>query len=189
MRQASDLKRSSVIAVALLVLSLMPAWASFGKEPEHTQTWGSFFRPARSIARTAPVATPNQTTPATITGPFLPIILTSTRVPPIVFTGSATSNCQGTTGTSFVYGIKYLCVDVIVDGAQDQAYRFSWTIDGKLQSGLGNSGTISSQLVDVLDGICYGPSGTCGDAIPRGMYQVLFFLNNVQYQTATAAIR
>jgi hypothetical protein len=108
-----------------------------------------------------------------------------------VFSGSAASNCQGTTGTTFTYGIKYLCVDVVVDGAQGQTYRFRWTIDGRLidEKELGASGTISSQQEVVLDGICYGLEGACGDAVPRGTYQVSFFLNNVQYQTAEAVIR
>lgn len=189
MRQAFDLKRSSVIAAALLALSLLPAWAMYGQATDSAKTWGSFRRQARPIAAPAPTAGPSRVAPAATTGPFLPLILMSTRVTPIVFTGSVTSDCQSPAGTSFAYGIKYLCADVIVDGAQGQAYRFSWTIDGKLQSGLGDSGTISSQLIDVPDGICYGRNGDCGDAIPRGTYQVSFFLNNVQYQTNTAVIR
>jgi hypothetical protein len=187
MRGTADRNRSSAIAIALLVLGLLPTWALYGQE--RASTWGRFPRQARPIAALAPAAAPRQIAPAAITGPFLPIILTSIHVTPIVFTGSATSDCAGAAGTSFTYGIKYLCVDVIVGGAQGQAYRFSWTIDGKLQSGLGDSGTISSQQEDVPDGICYGPSGSCGDAIPRGTYQVSFFLNNIQYQTATAVIR
>lgn len=188
MRRAFDWNRALVIAIVVLVLGLLPAWALYGQE--RASTWGRFPRQARPITALAPAAAPRHLAPAAITGPFLPIILTSTRVTPIVFTGSATSDCVGTAGTSFTYGIKYLCVDVIADGAQGQAYRFSWTIDGKLQAGLGASGTISSPQEDVPDAICYGPSGlSCGDAIPRGTYQISFFLNNIQYQTATALIR
>jgi hypothetical protein len=111
-------------------------------------------------------------------------------VTPIVFTGSATPDCQGTTGTSFTYGIKYLCADVIVDGAQGQTYRFSWSINGRLDSRLDTEGTINAPLVDAPAGIC-SPQGSesCGSAIPRGTYQVSFFLNNIPYQTASAVIR
>ncbi|HJZ50217.1 MAG TPA: hypothetical protein VKE41_23765 [Roseiflexaceae bacterium] len=187
--RAFYVKRSSVIAVALLALSMLPAWAIYAQGTTGAKTWSNFHRQSRPIAASTPASTPSKLVPAALTGPFLPIILTSIRVSPIVFSGSATSNCLGTTGTSFTYGIKYLCVDVIVDGAQGQAYRFRWTIDGQLKPNLGNSGTIGSQLVDVPDGICYGPSGGCGDAVPRGTYQVSFFLNDIQYQTATALIR
>jgi len=189
MRRASNLKRSAIAALVLLLVSLLPAWAMYGKEPDPHPTWGSVPRAAQPLAVPTPRPAAKPSAPAAVVGPFLPIILTSIRVTPIVFTGSATSDCQGTAGTSFTYGIKYLCVDLTVDGAQGQAYRFSWTINGTPQSGLGNSGTISSQLVGVGDGICYGPSGACGDAIPRGTYQVSFFLNNIQYQANTAFIR
>src|SRR5215207_9823228 len=145
MRRASDMKRSKMIALALLTLSLLPAWAMYGKEPDPTPTWVSFHRAARPIA--APAPAPSRIAPAAVTGPFLPVILTSTRVTPIVFTGSATSDCIGTTGTSFTYGIKYLCVDLSVDGAQGQQYRFSWTKDGEPQPAADTTGTISAQLV------------------------------------------
>jgi hypothetical protein len=189
MRRASDMKRSAIAALALFLVSLLPMWATYGKEPEPSPTWGSLPRVAHPVAAPTPQPAAEQIAPAAVIGPFLPVILTSIRVTPIVFIGTSTSDCQGTAGTSFTYGIKYLCVDLTVDGAQDQTYRFSWTIDGKPQAGLGNSGTISSQLVGVGDGICYGPSGACGDAIPRGTYQVSFFLNNAQYQTSSAVIR
>ena len=187
MRQSPNLKRPPMIALALMTLMLLPAWALYGKEPELSTTWGSFPRPTHAIA--APTAAPRPIGPAAEAGPFLPVILMSIHVTPLVFTGSPTADCQGTTGVSFNYGIKYLCVDTTVDGAQGQAYRFSWSIDGQIKTNLGSSGTISAQLVDVPDGICYGPSGACGDAIPRGTYQVSFFLNNVPYQTASAVIK
>jgi hypothetical protein len=181
--------RSAMAALAVFLVSLLPVWAIYAKEPGPAPTWASWPRPAQAITAPTPQATARQTAPAAVIGPFLPVILTSTRVTPIVFTGSVTSDCQGSAGISFAYGIKYLCVDLTVDGAQGQAYRFSWTIDGKPQANLGNSGTISSQLVGVGDGICYGLGGACGDAIPRGTYQVSFFLNNVQYQANAAVIR
>lgn len=189
MPRASGMKRAAIAALALFLLCLLPVWAIYGKEPDPEPTWGSWARRAHPLAAPSPQAAAKQRAPAAVIGPFLPVILTSTRVTPIVFTGSATSDCQGTVGTSFAYGIKYLCVDLTVDGALGQAYRFSWTINGALQARLGNTGTISSQPVALGDGICYGPSGACGDAIPRGTYQVSFFLDNVQYQASTAVIR
>jgi hypothetical protein len=189
MPRALGMKRLAMAALALFLLSLLRVWAIYGKEPDPVPTWGNWPRPTHPVEAPTPQATARRNMPAAVIGPFLPVILTSTRVTPIVFTGSATSDCQGTAGTSFTYGIKYLCVDLIVDGAQGQTYRFSWTINGTLQFQLGNSGTISSGSVGVGDGICYGPSGACGDAIPRGSYQVSFFLNNVQYQANTAVIR
>jgi len=190
MRRASDMKRSMMIALALLTLSLLPAWAMYGKGPDSSPTWSSFRRPAQPVAAPAPVTAPRQIAPVAVTGPFLPVILTSTRVTPIVFTGSATSDCIGTTGTSFTYGIKYLCVDLSVDGAQGQQYRFSWTKDGEPQPAADTTGTISAQLVLVPAGICFlQQNGECGAIIARGTYQVSFFLNNVQYQTNTAFIR
>jgi hypothetical protein len=189
MRQSPNSKRSPMIAIALLAVSLQPAWAMYKKEPAGTAPWASFPRPAEPIAAPAPAAEPSRVAPAAITGPFLPIIVTSIRVTPIVFTGSASSDCQGTTGTSFTYGIKYLCADVVVDGAQGQVYRFSWTVGGRPDPHLDTVGTINAQLVDAPAGIC-SPQGNepCGSAIPRGTYQVSFFLNNVQYQTAKAVI-
>ncbi|HEU5099900.1 MAG TPA: hypothetical protein VFU22_12805 [Roseiflexaceae bacterium] len=191
MRRALGMKRSMMAAVALFLLSLLPTWAIYGQQSDPNPTWGSLPRAVQPVAVPATRQSGNQSAPAAVTGPFLPVILTSIRVTPIVFTGSTTSDCQGTTGTSFSFGIKYLCVDVIVGGAQDQQYKFRWTINGQLiaDEDLGASGTIGSQLVGVGDGICYGPEGNCGEAIPRGTYQVSFFLNNVQYQTNTAVIR
>jgi hypothetical protein len=191
MRWASGMRRSAMAVLTLLLVCLSPVWAIYGKKPDPNPTWGSLPRSARPIAAPTPHAAARQSAPAAVTGPFLPVIMTSTRVTPIVFIGSATPDCVGTAGTSFPLGIKYLCVDLTVDGAQGQQYKFRWTINGQRidDKVLGASGTISSQLVGIGDGICYGPSGTCGDVIPRGTYQVSFFLDNVQYQTNTAAIR
>jgi hypothetical protein len=106
-----------------------------------------------------------------------------------VFTGSDTADCIGTTGTSFPYGIKYLCVDLTVDGAEGESYRFQWTKDGEPQPSADTIGTISAALVDVPAGICFLQSnGECGAVIARGTYRVSFSLNNIQYQTATAVI-
>ena len=183
-------KRAPLIATALLAFSLLPAWAMHAKQPDLSNAWMSFFRQARPLTTSAPASDADQSAPASDIGPFLPVIVTSTRVTPIVFTGSATPDCQGTTGTSFTYGIQYLCADVIVDGAQGQIYRFSWSINGRPDSRLDTEGTINAPLVGVPAGIC-SPQGNepCGAAIPRGTYQVSFFLNNVLYQTAVAMIR
>jgi hypothetical protein len=189
MRPSPNPKRSPLIATVVLAFSLLPALAMYGKEPDFGNAWESFLRQAQPLMVPASTSFPSRSTPASIIGPFLPIIVTSTRVTPIVFTGSATPDCQGTTGTSFAYGIKYLCADVVVDGAQGQTYRFSWSINGRPDSRLDTEGTINAPLVVAPAGIC-SPQGNepCGSAIPRGTYQVSFFLNNVLYQTASAAI-
>jgi hypothetical protein len=173
-----------------MAFSLLPAWAMYGKAPDFSKVWVAFLRQAWPLAAATPASDPGRRAPASIIGPFLPIIVTSTRVTPIVFTGSATPDCQGTTGTSFAHGIKYLCADVIVDGAQGQTYRFSWTINGLPDSRLDTEGMINAPLVDAPAGIC-SPQGNepCGSAIPRGTYEVSFYLNNVPYQTASAVIR
>ena len=193
MQRSSVLKRSLLIAAALLATSLLPAGAMFGQPPVPAPAWGSFFRAAQPIVAPIPAAATNQVAPSASIGALLPIVHTSTRVGPIVFTGSETTSCQGTIGTTFAYGIKYLCVDVLVDGAQGQAYRFRWAIDGKpiADKDLGATGTITAQLVNVPDGICYGQFGNCNEplAIARGSYQVSFFLNNIEYQKATAVIQ
>jgi hypothetical protein len=189
MSQLSGPKRWLALAALMLALPLAPTWISYGQRPALTNTWGTFPREPRQISTPAPAALPGRVVPSAQVNLFLPLILTSVKVGPLVFSGGSTADCQDATGTTFTFGIKYLCVDVIVDGGQGQQYRFDWAVDGQAQPGLGRSGTVSSQLVDIPDGICYGPSGNCGSAIPRGAYQVTFFLDNIQYQQTTAVIK
>jgi hypothetical protein len=189
MSQLSGPKRCVALAAVILALTPAPTWISYGQGPAPTNTWGTFPREPRQISTPAPVALPGRVVPSAQVNLFLPLILTSVKVGPLVFTGGATGDCQDATGTTFTYGIKYLCVDVIVNGGLGQQYRFDWVIDGRAQPGLGRSGTVSSQLVDIPDSICYGQSGNCGSAIPRGAYQVTFFLDNIQYQQTTAVIK
>jgi hypothetical protein len=94
-----------------------------------------------------------------------------------------------TPATTFNYGIKYLCYQVIFAGAKGQSFRTEWFVNGTLQTGLGRTGTIGENLQVRAGVICYGPSGACGEAVPRGTWQLRAYLNNQLYREATAVIR
>lgn len=137
----------------------------------------------------APAAAPISAPVAGGLATYLPLLNTAPDVR-LEFSTAETDACEPfTPATNFTYGIKYLCYRITIVGGKNQKYRTEWSIDGKAQTGLNESGTVFAS--PELEGgvICYGPGGlSCGSALPRGNWQVKVFLNEQLYQQVTAVI-
>lgn len=174
----------------LLFLALvLPAWTTHsqsGPQPQlvpakETQTDLIGSGPAASVAPIHAQATRRT---------YLPIVISSPVVGPLQFASSVDANgAPVDPATTFNYGIQYLYISVTVTAGKNLPWRTEWTVDGNRQTGLDRSGTVSSSLSRITNSICYGPTGICGSAVPRGTYQVNFFLNNQLVQQGTAVIR
>jgi hypothetical protein len=123
---------------------------------------------------------------------YLPIIISPILVSAFQFETS--SSCSTDVGNpvaspaSFLYGLKQLGVSSTVNGGVGQPWRLEWTIGGQRQTDLDRSGTIAGPSEVVAMTVVYGVNGLCGEAVPRGTYQVRLFLSDSLYQEATATI-
>ncbi len=92
-------------------------------------------------------------------------------------------------GNTFTYGIAELYYRYTVTGALDQAYRAEWSFNGTRQPQLDDSGTILSNSAVFTNSICTLDLSTCSVPVPRGTYQVKFFIDDVLYQEASAIVQ
>lgn len=125
---------------------------------------------------------------------YLPLVISTPVVAPLQFSTQVDGGGAMEPRTDFPYGIKDLFVTARVSGGSGLVWRTAWTIDGTPAPNIGTSGTLASGSELAIDGICFGPIGPggqvqCGDPIPRGSYQVDFYLGDLLYQTGTAVIQ
>jgi hypothetical protein len=179
---------AAAVAIALL---LAPARPGHGQDPPPPGSVvhgdGEWISNPTSIPTPAVFAT----TPVTGTERvYLPLIA---RPPSVrIQFGSAVDGQNNLIdpGITFAYGITHLYYSYTVEDAPGQVYRTEWSIDGVRQPLLDESGTIPSEaLATFASHICSPTLGPCGVPLPRGAYQVKFFIDNVFRQEATATIQ
>jgi hypothetical protein len=176
-----------VIAIALL---LAPAQPGHGQNPPPP---GSLVHgQGKWIAIPSPTPTPTVFATTQITGTqhiYLPVIIGPPAV--LIQFGSAvdTQNNLLDPGTSFAYGITHLYYRYTVKDGLGLAYKTEWAVDGVRQQQLDESGTIPTAPATFASYICSITLGPCGAPLPRGVYQVKFFIGGVFRQEATATIQ
>ncbi|SRR5258706_8700812 len=175
------------IAIALL---LAPARPGDGQSPPPP---GSVVRGAGEwVSIPSPIPAPAVFATAQVTGTehvYLPLIASS---PGIRIQFGSVVDAQNNLidpGTIFAYGITHLYYRYTVEGASGRAYRTEWAINGVRQPQLDDSGTIPSASATFASYVCSLTLGPCGMPLPRGAYQVKFFIDGVFHQEATATIQ
>jgi len=182
--------RLLAVAALAVVLLLMPAQSGYGQGDP----------PRRGAVRgqgswvSIPPASPTPTIFATtqVTGTqfvYLPLIAVS---PSIRIQFGSGVDSQGNLidpGTAFAYGITHLYYRYTAEGAAGRSYRTEWIVNGARQTLLDESGTIPSTPAMLTSFFCSPTLGPCGPPVPRGVYQVTFFIDDVAYQQATATVQ
>jgi hypothetical protein len=92
-------------------------------------------------------------------------------------------------GNTFAYGIAELYYRYTVTGALDQPYLAEWSFNGVRQPQLDDSGTILSDSAVFTNSICTLDLSECSVPVPRGTYQVKFFIDDVLYGEASAIVQ
>jgi hypothetical protein len=93
-------------------------------------------------------------------------------------------------GTVFTYGIARLYYQYVVAGAAGRPYRTEWSVDGARLPLLDDSGTIPQAASAVFtNSFCSPTLGNCDQPVPRAVYQVNLYIDDVLYRQATAVIQ
>jgi hypothetical protein len=177
------------VAVAIALL-LVPARPGHGQNP--LPPVSVVHGEGEWISNPSPTPTLAVFATAQVTGTehvYLPLI---TRSPGVNIQFGSVIDAQKNLldpGTVFPYGITYLYYRYTVEGASGRPYRAEWTIDGVRQPQLDESGLIPSASAIFPSYLCSVTLGPCGVPLPRGAYQVSFFIDDIFRQEATATIQ
>jgi hypothetical protein len=122
---------------------------------------------------------------------FVPLVVRPPDVGIQFGTGVDTQNNLVNPGTVFAYGIARLYYRYTVTGAPGQPYRTEWFADGVRQRRLDDSGTIPATDVSAVftNFFCSPTLGSCDQPVPRGVYRVRFYIDDVFYREATAVVQ
>ena len=120
---------------------------------------------------------------------FIPVVVTLPEVDIQFGTGVDNQNNLLNPGTVFAYGIARLYYRYTVTGAAGRLYRTEWLVDGARQRLLDDSGTIPATSAILTNSFCSPTLGDCGQPVPRAVYQVRFYLDEVFYHEAAAVVR
>lgn len=177
----------AVVAIALL---LAPARPGHGQNPLPP---GSVVRGEGAwVSNPSPMPAPAVFATAQVTETehvYLPLVA---GLPDIIIQFGSVVDAQNNLldpGTSFTYGVTHLYYRYTVNGASGRPYRTEWAIDGVRQSPLDESGTIPSVSATFASYICSPTLAPCGMPVPRGTYQVKFFIDDILRREATATIQ
>jgi hypothetical protein len=184
-----DRRRDEEIGEAMIVIRVL-----------HSSRWlpavllalALLFTPAQSgggqtLAPTPSVSghTPAQVMPRA----YMPLIVALPQVEIQFGTGLDSQNNLLDPGTIFVYGIAELYYRYTVRGKSDQLYRTEWFVDSVRQPQLDDSGPILSDSAVFTNFFCSPTLGSCGQPVPRGVYRVRFYIDDVFYHEATAVVQ
>ena len=120
---------------------------------------------------------------------FLPLIISQPQVKIEFGTGVDSENNLVNVGTVFAYGIERLYYRYTVTGAPGQPYHTEWFVDNVRQPQLDDSGTILITPAVLTNSFCSPTLGSCDQPVPRGLYQVKFYINDIFYREATAVVQ
>nr|AIA10702.1 unknown Function [uncultured bacterium] len=161
------------LPAALLALALLfaPAQSSGGQ--------------TRALARSGSHHAQAQLAPRA----FMPLIAALPEIEIQFGTGVDAQNNLLNPGTTFGYGIAQLYYRYTVAGAPGRLYRTEWSVDGVRQPQLDDSGLIPSTSAVFTNFFCSPTLGSCEQPVPRAIYQVRFYIDDVFYHEATAVVR
>lgn len=188
MRLLSHWRWLCLLLLALAPL-LVPGRSIYGQATPPTPqlargvgVWSLLARPAAPSIRATTAVTGTEAV-------FLPMITAPPGV--LIQFGTGVDNAGSLTGagTSFSYGITHLYYQYTVNGATNLPYRTEWYVDGVRQPQLDDSGTVLLDSATFTNYVCSLDLGSCGAALPKGVYQVDFFLDETRYQQASATIQ
>jgi len=181
MRLQALMRLLSIAALALLLAPARPGHGQ-GAPPPNSGGWA----PRRAVQ-----PGPGLLTHMPVTGTqrvLLPLIVTLPSVVIQFGSGVDSQNNLIDPGTTFTYGITHLYYRYTVAGAAGLPYRTEWSVDGAGQPQLDDSGTIPSASSVFTNFLCSPTLGSCGQPVPRGAYQVKFFINGLFYEQVTAVV-
>jgi len=142
-------------------------------------TMGGFLAPV--LSSTAQVTGTNQV--------YLPLLMVLPGVGIQFGSGLDAQKNLINPGNTFAYGIAQLYYRYTVTGALDQPYLAEWSFNGVRQPQLDDSGTILSDSAVFTNSICTLDLSECSVPVPRGTYQVKFFIDDVLYGEASAIVQ
>ena len=120
---------------------------------------------------------------------FMPVVITLPEVDIQFGTGVDDQHKLLNPGTAFAYGIARLYYRYTVTGAADRQYRTEWLVNGARQPQLDDSGTIPAASAVLTNWFCSPTLGDCDQPVPRAVYQVRFYLDEMFYREATAVVQ
>jgi hypothetical protein len=120
---------------------------------------------------------------------FMPLVVTLPEVDILFGTGVDNQGHLLDPGTVFAYGIARLYYRYLVTGAPGRLYRTEWFVNGARQPLLDDSGTIPAAAAALTNSFCSPMLGDCDQPVPRAVYQVRFYVDDVLYHEATAVVQ
>jgi hypothetical protein len=188
MRPLICLRLLPALAIAIAIL-LTPAQPGHGQDtpPQDALLRGN----GQWVARPSAVPAPVVFATAPVTGTelvYLPLVARSAGIGIQFGSGLDAQNNLIDAGTVFAFGITHLYYRYTLESAAGHAYRAEWTVAGARQPQLDDSGTIPPTPAVFTRFFCSLTLGPCGPPLPRGIYQVKFFIDNVFQQEIAASI-
>ena len=120
---------------------------------------------------------------------FMPLVATLPEVDIQFGTGVDDQNNLLNPGTVFAYGIARLYYRYALTGAAGRQYRTEWLVDGVRQPLLDDSGPIPAASATFTNSFCSPTLGPCDQPVPRAVYQVRLYIDNLLYREAAAVVR
>jgi hypothetical protein len=173
MRIIRGLLSARWVPAVLLALALLSVSAHPGG--------GQTLAPTLNGSRQAPA----QLTPRA----FLPLVVGQPVVDIQFGTGVDSQHNLLNPGTVFTYGITQLYYQFTVRNMPNQLYRTEWFVDGVRQAQLDDSGLIPSTSAVFTNFFCSPTLGSCDQPVPRAVYQVRFYIDDVFYSEGTAIVQ
>jgi hypothetical protein len=120
---------------------------------------------------------------------FMPLIAAPPGVEIQFGTGLDAQNNLLNPGTTFGYGIARLYYRYTVVAASGRIYRTEWFVDGVREPQLDDSGPILSTPAVFTNSFCSPTLSSCEQPVPRAIYQVKFYIDDVFYREAIAVVQ
>ena len=171
MREICVLLRARWLPATLLALALLLTPAQPGG--------GQTLAPTLSGSRQAQI----------IPRAFIPVIVGLPVVDIQFGTGVDSQHNLLNPGAVFPYGIAQLYYQFTVRGMPNRLYRTEWFVDGVRQIQLDDSGLIPATTAVFTNFFCSPTLGSCDQPVPRAVYQVRFYIDDVFYHEATAVVQ
>ncbi len=161
-----------------------------GRTPHRQRYW--FDGPGEWIVAPSASIAPALFSTAQVTATehvYLPVLIRSPGISIQFGSGLDAQKNLLNPGNAFAYGIAALHYRYTVTDAPDQPYRAEWSFNGARQPQLDDSGTIPPGSAVFTNSICTLDLSPCSVPVPRGTYQVRFFIDDVLYQEASAVVQ
>lgn len=120
---------------------------------------------------------------------FIPVVVALPDVVILFGTGVDNQNNLLNPGTVFTYGIARLYYRYTVTDKAGRIYRTEWFVDGVRQPQLDDSGPIPTASAVFTNFFCSPTLGSCDQPVPRAIYRIRFYIDDVFNREATAVVQ